>query len=59
MNVTARIEDLCGPNELLVAETTKDALRQSFKLETRGAHSLKGIEHPIHIFAVDWSEDTL
>lgn len=59
MNVTARIEDLCGPNELLVAETTKDALRQGFKLETRGAHSLKGIEHPIHIFAVDWSEDTL
>jgi len=59
MNVTARIEDLCGPNELLVAETTKDALRQDFKLETRGAHSLKGIEHPIHIFAVDWSEDTL
>ena len=59
MNVTARIEDLCGPNELLVAETTKDALTQRFKLDTRGAHSLKGIEHPINIFAIDWSEDTL
>lgn len=56
MNVTARIEDLCGPNELLVAETTKDALTQRFKLEARGAHSLKGIEHPISIFAIDWLE---
>jgi class 3 adenylate cyclase len=54
MNITSRIEDLCEANEILVSETTKQALASTDDLYDRGEHHLKGIDTPLRVFGVRW-----
>lgn len=55
MNVTSRIEDLCEANEILISETTQQALPNQDPLYDRGLHQLKGIDLPVRVFGVRWN----
>ena len=54
MNVTSRIEDLCEANEILISETTMQALPNTDQLRDKGTHSLKGLGAPVRVFGVEW-----
>jgi class 3 adenylate cyclase len=54
MNVTSRIEDLCEANEILISETTMQALPNADQLHDKGTHSLKGLDAPVRVFGVKW-----
>jgi len=56
MNVTSRIEDLCEANEILISETTMQALPKTDQLHDRGTHSLKGLGAPVRVFGVKWQQ---
>lgn len=48
----ARIMGVAGPDEILVSETTCVLARSAgLVFDDRGAHELKGIEAPVHLFA--------
>lgn len=53
VHLAARIESQAAPGEILTSRTVKDLVAGSpFRFETRGAHSLKGIEEEWELFAV-------
>ena len=54
MNVTSRIEDLCEANEILISDSTKQALKTVDHLYDRGTHPLKGLDQEVQIFGVNW-----
>jgi class 3 adenylate cyclase/pimeloyl-ACP methyl ester carboxylesterase len=54
VNIASRICNLCAPGEILVSQTVRDLARTSagVTFEDRGEHTLKGIEDPVRVFAV-------
>ncbi|MEX2246376.1 MAG: adenylate/guanylate cyclase domain-containing protein [Dehalococcoidia bacterium] len=54
VNIASRICGLCAPGEILVSATVRDLARTSagVTFEDRGEHALKGIAHPVRVFAV-------
>ncbi len=55
VNITSRIEALANPDQLLVSDTVYRNLKniKGFKFTDAGRHSLKNIEIPIQLYAVD------
>ena len=53
VNVAARVEQLTRDtgDDVLLAEQTKDALRNDFELEPRGRFELRGIDEPVALYA--------
>ncbi len=54
VNIASRISALAAPGELLVSRTVADLSRTSagVTFQDRGAHALKGVADPVHVFAV-------
>ncbi len=53
VNVAARVEQVTREtgDDVLLAEQTKDALRNDFELEPRGRFELRGIDEPVALYA--------
>jgi uncharacterized protein (TIGR00369 family) len=53
VNLAARIQAAAGPAEVLVSSTVKDlAAGSGHRFESRGEHTLKGVEEPWRLWAV-------
>jgi adenylate cyclase len=54
VNIAARICALCVPGEVLVSDLVRGLARTSagVTFEDRGARTLKGIDEPVHVYAV-------
>ncbi len=55
VNIASRVCGLCEPGEILVSQTVRDLARTSagVTFEDRGEQTLKGIEDPVRVFAVN------
>ena len=52
MNVTSRIEDVAGPGEILISQSTRNRLQGQYQYGASQALSVKGIEEELHVHAV-------
>ena len=53
VNTASRICDAAGAGEILTSNVVRElATGKGFRFEDRGAFALKGIEEPVHLFAV-------
>jgi class 3 adenylate cyclase len=53
VHIASRILATCAPSEILVSSTIRDLTAGSgLRLEDRGAHNLKGLDHEWELFAV-------
>ncbi len=52
-NLAARLQSLAGPDEVVIAPSTRRLLRNAFALTSLGPHSLKGIAKPVQVWRVD------
>ena len=52
MNVTSRIEDVAGPGEILISQSTRNRLQGQYQFGASQALSVKGIEEELHVHAV-------
>ena len=52
VHLAARVQQLAGPNEVLVTETTYRLVSGLFVMEERGSHSLRGIPKPVSLYRV-------
>jgi class 3 adenylate cyclase len=52
-NLAARLLSLAGPDEVVVAHSTRRLLRNRFVLTSLGSHSLKGFAQPVQVWRVD------
>jgi class 3 adenylate cyclase/tetratricopeptide (TPR) repeat protein len=52
-NLAARLQALAGPDEVVIAPTTRRLLANAFSLTDLGAHLLKGFAQPIQVWRVD------
>ncbi len=52
-NMAARLQALAGPNEVVIAPTTRRLVGDVFALTDQGAHSLKGISQPVQVWRVE------
>jgi class 3 adenylate cyclase/predicted ATPase len=50
-NLAARLQGIAGPNEIVLAESTRKLIGNLFDLEDLGAQDLKGIAGPVHAWA--------
>jgi class 3 adenylate cyclase/predicted ATPase len=50
-NLAARLQDIAGPNMVVIADGTRRLLGQLFELEDLGAKHLKGITGSVHVWA--------
>jgi len=51
-NLSARLQALAEPGQVVLAEATQRLLGNTFDLSSLGPQSLKGIAQPVHAFAV-------
>ena len=51
-NLAARLQGLAGPDEIVIAPSTRRLVGAAFQLSDMGAHSLKGIEQPVRAWRV-------
>jgi class 3 adenylate cyclase len=58
MNVTARIEDLCDANEILISEATRVAAGSGVSTTLKGDFAAKGIEQKLRVHTVIETDDT-
>jgi class 3 adenylate cyclase len=58
MNVTARIEDLCDANEILISEATRLAAGSGVSTTLKGEFAAKGIEQKLRVHTVINTDDT-
>lgn len=58
MNVTARIEDLCDANEILISEATRVAAGSGVTTTLKGEFAAKGIEQKLRVHTVINTDDT-
>ena len=54
INLAARVTSVAGPSEIVVTEPVADHLTPGFTLVDRGLVSLKGVNQPRHLLAIDW-----
>lgn len=52
-NLAARLQGLAGPDEIVIAPTTRRLVVDAFSLTDLGAHDLKGIAQPVQAWRVD------
>jgi class 3 adenylate cyclase/tetratricopeptide (TPR) repeat protein len=52
-NIAARLQDLAKPGQVIIADSTQKFVQSSFDLVALGRQPLKGLEHPVAIFAVE------
>jgi class 3 adenylate cyclase/tetratricopeptide (TPR) repeat protein len=52
-NLAARLQGRAGPNEIVIAPTTRRLVVDAFSLTDLGAHQLKGIAQPVQAWRVD------
>src|SRR5262245_34026670 len=52
VHLAARPQQLAGPNEVLVTETTYRLVSGLFVMEERGSHVLRGIPEPVSLYRV-------
>ena len=52
-NLAARVMSLAGPDQVVIAPTTRRLIGDTFALTDLGAHSLKGFAEPIPLWRVD------
>ncbi len=52
MNVTSRIEDFTAGGEILVSQSTLDALQQSYQVGQSRELKVKGIEQPLVVYPI-------
>ncbi len=52
-NLAARVMSLAGPDQVVIAPTTRRLIGDAFALADLGAHSLKGFAEPIALWRVD------
>ena len=51
-NIAARLQGLAEPNSVVVSERTRALARGLFDYTDLGAHRLKGVSEPVHLFQV-------
>lgn len=51
-NLAARLQELAGPGEVIIADTTRRLLGSEFSIEDLGERRLKGHEQPTPVFRV-------
>src|SRR5262245_56949409 len=51
-NLAARLQGLAGPDEVVIASSTRRLVGAAFQLSDMGAHSLKGIAQPVQAWRV-------
>lgn len=51
-NLAARLQNLAGPDQLVLPKVTQELLSNVFTLKPTGTHSLKGIGKPVEAFVV-------
>jgi class 3 adenylate cyclase/tetratricopeptide (TPR) repeat protein len=52
VHLAARVQQLAGPNEVLVTETTCRLVSGLFVMDERGTHALRGIPKPVTLYRV-------
>ena len=57
-NLAARLQALAGPDEVVIAPTTRRLVLDAFSLTDLGAHALKGIAQPVQAWRVDATRRT-
>jgi class 3 adenylate cyclase len=58
MNITARIEDLCDANEILISDTTRSAAGPGIESVFKGEFAAKGIEQKLRVYTVVKTQET-
>jgi len=51
-NLAARLQDIAKPGDVMIGAVTRRLLANSFELEDRGAHGLKGFTDPVSTWCV-------
>lgn len=51
-NIAARIQALAEPGEVVIADSTRRLIRDQLRVESRGHHTLKGIDGQMHVWRV-------
>ena len=51
-NLAARLQGLAGPDEIVIAPTTRRLVLDTFALSDLGVHQLKGIAQPVQVWRV-------
>lgn len=51
-NIAARIQNLAKPDEVMISDAALRLLKNRFSVEDRGAHNLKGVNHPLTLYRV-------
>jgi class 3 adenylate cyclase/pimeloyl-ACP methyl ester carboxylesterase len=51
-NLAARLQELAGPGQVVVADRTRRLLGGLFDLEDLGRHALKGFDEPVHAWRI-------
>ena len=57
-NLAARLQALAGPDEVVIAPTTRRLVASAFVLHDLGARELKGIAQPVQVWRVDEARRT-
>jgi class 3 adenylate cyclase/predicted ATPase len=52
-NLAARLQGLAGPDEVVIAPSTRRLIGAAFELSDMGIHSLKGIAQPVQAWRAD------
>ena len=55
-NIAARLQELAQPGQVIIAEATHRLVQSSFDLTPLGPRSIKGLDSPIAVFAVESRE---
>ena len=57
VQLAARLCGAASDDDIAVSVAVRElCMGKSFRFEDRGEHSLKGLQEPTHIYAVDWSD---
>ena len=51
-NLAARLQGLAGPNQIVIAASTRQLVGGAFELSDLGNHSLKGVSEPVRVWRV-------
>ena len=51
-NIAARLQEVAGPNALVISDVTHRLIEGFFLSEDLGCHTLKGLSHPMELFRV-------
>jgi class 3 adenylate cyclase/tetratricopeptide (TPR) repeat protein len=52
-NIAARLQNLAQPGQVIIADSTQRFVQSSFDLVSLGLQPLKGLQHPVPVFAVE------